>query len=74
MEINLSKINDYKSEIFFTIIIIIISLFLKGFLNFILDYRVIIIFIIITWYLGYLKTVQNNFYNNLNFLQKYIKK
>ena len=70
MELNISKLANYKSEFIFTIIIIIFAFFLKGFFNFILDFRVIIIVILIAWYLGYLNNIKNNFYDNFTILKK----
>ena len=74
MELQLSKIMNYKSEIIFTISIIIIAFLLKGIFNFILDYRVIIIVILIAWYFGYLNTIKDGFYNNMISIKKIIKK
>ena len=74
MELQLSKIMNYKSEIIFTISIIIIAFLLKGIFNFILDYRVIIIVILIAWYFGYLNNIKDGFYNNMISIKKIIKK
>ena len=74
MELQLSKIMNYKSEIIFTISIIIIAFLLKGIFNFILDYRVIIIVILIAWYFGYLNNIKDGFYNKKISIKKIIKK
>ena len=74
MEIDLSKIMNYKSEIIFTFSIIIIAFFLKGIFNFILDFRVIIIVILIAWYFGYLNTIKDGFYKNITSIKKIMKK
>ena len=74
MEIDLSKIMNYKSEIIFTFSIIIIAFFLKGIFNFMLDFRVIIIVILIAWYFGYLNTIKDGFYKNMTSIKKIMKK
>jgi len=47
----LSKLDQYKYEIIMLIIIIILASIAKAIFNIILDYRIIIIFIGLLWYL-----------------------
>ena len=56
----LSNLQKYKFEIIFLIIILIIASLAKTLFNFILDYRVLIVLLILLWYLGYLKSFQNS--------------
>ena len=55
-------INENQFEIFFLIVTIIIASFFKFILNFVFDYKIIIIIIGILWYFGYLKTIKSNIY------------
>ena len=54
----LSKLDRYKYEIIMLIIIIILASIAKAIFNIILDYRIIIIFIGLLWYLGYMNSIQ----------------
>ena len=54
----LSKLDRYKYEIIMLIIIIIFGSIAKAIFNIILDYRIIIIFIGLLWYLGYMNSIQ----------------
>ena len=47
----ISKLDHYKYEIIMLIIIIILASIAKAIFNIILDYRIIIIFIGLLWYL-----------------------
>ena len=55
----ISKLKQYKYEIIMIIIVIIIASIAKAIFNIILDYRIIILFIGILWYLGYLNNIQS---------------
>jgi len=67
-----SKLNRYKYEIIMLIIIIIIASIAKAIFNIILDYRIIIIFIGLLWYLGYMNTIQNKVKYQLQLLHNRI--
>ena len=60
-----SKLSQYKFEIIFLIIIIIIASLAKTIFNFFLDYRIVILIIGILWYLGYLNNIQKSIKNKL---------
>ena len=68
----ISKLNRYKYEIIMLIIIIIVASIAKAIFNIILDYRIIIIFIGLLWYLGYMNTIQNKVKYHLQFLHNQI--
>jgi hypothetical protein len=68
----ISKLNRYKYEIIMLIIIIIIASIAKAIFNIILDYRIIIIFIGLLWYLGYMNTIQNKVKYHLQLLHNQI--
>jgi hypothetical protein len=74
MNIDLKKIiKERKTEIFLLIIILFIISFIKLFLNFVLDYRVVIILIAIAWYTGYLNKLQEK-YLTFNFALPFLSK
>jgi hypothetical protein len=74
MNIDLQNIvKERKTEIFLLIVIFFIVSFLKLFLNFVLDYRVIIVLIVIAWYTGYLAKLQEK-YLNLNSILPFLSK
>jgi len=64
----ISKLSQYKYEIIMIIIIIIIASIAKAIFNIILDYRIIILFIGILWYLGYLNNIQSKVKDQLKIL------
>jgi hypothetical protein len=68
----ISKLNRYKYEIIMLVIIIIIASIAKAIFNIILDYRIIIIFIGLLWYLGYMNTIQNKVKYHLQLLHNQI--
>jgi hypothetical protein len=68
----ISKLNRYKYEIIMLIIIIIVASIAKAIFNIILDYRIIIIFIGLLWYLGYMNTIQNKVKYHLQLLHNQI--
>ena len=70
----ISKLNLYKYEIIMLIIIIIIASVAKAIFNIILDYRIIILFIGIFWYLGYMNNIQSKVKNQLQILHNQILK
>lgn len=70
----ISKLNLYKYEIAMLIIIIIIASVAKAIFNIILDYRIIILFIGIFWYLGYMNNIQSKVKNQLQILHNQILK
>ena len=55
-------IDSNRFEITLLIIAIIFASFFKFILNFVCDYKIIIIIFGILWYFGYLKRIKNNFY------------
>jgi hypothetical protein len=74
MNIDLQNIvKERKTEIFLLIVIFFIVSFLKLFLNFVLDYRVIIVLIAIAWYTGYLTRLQEK-YLNINSILPFLSK
>ena len=68
----LSKLKQYKYEIIMIIIIVIIASIAKAIFNIILDYRIIIIFIGLLWYLGYMNTLQSKVKYHLRLLSNQI--
>ena len=70
----ISKLNLYKYEITMLIIIIIIASVAKAIFNIILDYRIVILFIGILWYLGYMNNIQSKVKNQLQILHNQILK
>ena len=56
----LLNLKKYKFEIIFLIIILIFASLAKSIFNFILDYRVLIVILVLLWYLGYLKNIQQS--------------
>jgi hypothetical protein len=64
----LSKFNLYKYEIIMLIIIIILASIAKAIFDIILDYRIIIIFIGLLWYLGYMNSIQEKVKHHLKLL------
>jgi hypothetical protein len=68
----ISKLNLYKYEIIMLILIIIVASIAKAIFNIILDYRIIIIFIGILWYLGYMNNIQSKVKYHLQFLNNQI--
>lgn len=56
--IRIMDVSAYKYEIMFSAIIIVIVSILRLFLNFILDYRVVIVLLVIGWYTGYIESVK----------------
>jgi ACR3 family arsenite efflux pump ArsB len=68
----LSKFNLYKYEIIMLIIIIIFASIAKAIFNIILDYRIIIIFIGLLWYLGYMTNIQKKVKYHLQLLHNQI--
>ena len=69
-----SKVKQYRFELVFIFIIIIVSAMAKTIANFILDYRVVIIIIAVLWYLGYMNRVQQSFKEKLlkiNYFKKW---
>jgi hypothetical protein len=64
----LSKLDRYKYEIIMLIIIIILASIAKAIFNIILDYRIIIIFIGLLWYLGYMNSIQEKVKHHLTLL------
>lgn len=56
----LFNLKKYKFEIIFLIIILIFASLAKSIFNFILDYRVLIVILVLLWYLGYLKNIQQS--------------
>ena len=68
----LSKLNRYKYEIILLIIIIILASIAKAIFNIILDYRIIIIFIGLLWYLGYMNSIQAKVKYHLKLLSNQI--
>jgi len=68
----LSKLRQYKYEIIMIIIIVIIASIAKAVFNIILDYRIIIIFIGLLWYLGYMKVLQSKVKYHLRLLHNQI--
>ena len=74
MNIDLQNIvKERKTEIFLLLVILFIVSFLKLFLNFVLDYRVIIVLIAIAWYTGYLTRLQEK-YLNINSILPFLSK
>ncbi len=63
-----SKLNLYKYEIFMLIVIVILASIAKAIFNIILDYRIIIIFIGLLWYLGYMNNIQSKVKYHLGLL------
>ena len=55
----ISKFDRYKYEIIILIIIVIFASIAKAIFNIILDYRIIVIFIGLLWYLGYMNNIQS---------------
>ncbi len=70
----LSKLDRYKYEIIMLIIIIILASIAKAIFNIILDYRIIIIFIGLLWYLGYMNSIQAKVKYHLKLLSNQILK
>jgi hypothetical protein len=70
----ISKLNRYKYEIIMLVIIIIIASIAKAIFNIILDYRIIIIFIGLLWYLGYMNTLQDKVKYHIQLLHNQILK
>lgn len=68
----LSKLDRYKYEIIMLIIIIIIASIAKAIFNIILDYRIIILFIGLLWYLGYMNSLQTKVKYHLMLLSNQI--
>ena len=68
----ISKLNLYKYEIIMLILIIIVASIAKAIFNIILDYRIIIIFIGILWYLGYMTNIQKKVKYHLQLLHNRI--
>jgi hypothetical protein len=68
----LSKLDRYKYEIIMLIIIIILGSIAKAIFNIILDYRIIIVFIGLLWYLGYMNSIQAKVKSQLRFLSSQI--
>ena len=68
----ISKLNLYKYEIIMFIIIIILASIAKAIFNIILDYRIIIFFIGLLWYLGYMNSIQVKVKDQLRFLSNQI--
>lgn len=68
----ISKLNLYKYEIIMLILIIIVASIAKAIFNIILDYRIIIIFIGILWYLGYMNNIQSKVKYHLQLLNNQI--
>ena len=56
----LLNLKKYKFELIFLIIILIFASLAKSIFNFILDYRVLIVILVLLWYLGYLKNIQQS--------------
>lgn len=70
----ISKAKQYRFELVFILVIIILSAMAKTIANFILDYRVVIIIIAVLWYLGYMNRVQQSFKEKLlkiNYFKKW---
>jgi len=61
----LSKLKEYQFEIIFMIIIVIFASLAKTLFNFFLDYRIVIIFVAILWYLGYMNRIRKVMKENL---------
>lgn len=60
----------YKNDIIIILVLIFTLLFLKSILNFVLDFKIILIALILIWYFGYLEYIKINFYNKMkNFLK-----
>lgn len=60
----------YKNDIIIILVLIFTILFLKSILNFFLDFKVLLIMLILIWYFGYLEYIKVNFYNKMkNFLK-----
>ena len=60
----------YKNDIIIILVLIFTILFLKSILNFFLDFKVLLIMLILIWYFGYLEYIKINFYNKMkNFLK-----
>jgi hypothetical protein len=68
----ISKLNLYKYEIIMLLIIIIFASIAKAIFNIILDYRIIIIFIGLLWYLGYMSNIQKKVKYHLQLLHNQI--
>ena len=68
----ISKLNLYKYEIIMLLIIIIFASIAKAIFNIILDYRIIIIFIGLLWYLGYMSNIQKKVKHHLQLLHNQI--
>ena len=68
----ISKLDLYKYEIIMLIIIIILASIAKAIFNIILDYRIIILFIGLLWYLGYMNSLQEKVKYHLRFLSNQI--
>jgi predicted RND superfamily exporter protein len=68
----ISKFDRYKYEIIILIIIVIFASIAKAIFNIILDYRIIIIFIGLLWYLGYMNSIQSKLKYHLGFLNNQI--
>jgi hypothetical protein len=68
----ISKLNLYKYEIIMLLIIIIFASIAKAIFNIILDYRIIIIFIGLLWYLGYMTNIQKKVKYHLQLLHNQI--
>ena len=64
----ISKLDTYKYEIIMLVIIVILASIAKAIFNIILDYRIIIIFIGLLWYLGYMNSIQSKIKYHLGFL------
>lgn len=64
----LSKLDFYKYEIIMLVIIIILASIAKAIFNIILDYRIVIIFIGLLWYLGYMNSIQAKVKRHLRLL------
>ena len=70
----ISKLERYKYEIIILIIIVIFASIAKAIFNIILDYRIIVIFIGLLWYLGYMNNIQSKVKYHLGLLNNQILK
>ena len=64
----------YKNDIIIILVLIFTILFLKSILNFFLDFKVLLIMLVLIWYFGYLEYIKVNFYNKMKKFLKIKKK